>query len=49
MLKCKHCPIIVECNRNPIIVNARGPKGPVKTPVCPLCILLVQMNPKAKE
>jgi hypothetical protein len=49
MPRCKRCPIIVECNRDPIIVNAPGPKGPVKTRVCPLCILLTRMNPTAKE
>jgi hypothetical protein len=47
MPKCKHCPIIVECNKNPVTVNVLDAKGkPVKTRLCPLVILLTRMNPK---
>lgn len=49
MPKCKHCPIIDECNRNPIIVNAPGNKGKaVQRRLCPLVVILDRMNPKAK-
>jgi len=48
--RCKHCPIIDECNKNPILVDAVDRKGKrVKARLCPLVILLAQMNPRAKE
>lgn len=50
MPRCKHCPIVAECNQHPILVNAVDPKGKtVKARLCPLVILLAQLNPKRKE
>jgi hypothetical protein len=50
MPRCKHCPIIDECNKNPIVVNAPHSKGkPVQRRLCPLVIVLSRMNPTANE
>jgi hypothetical protein len=47
MVRCKHCPIIDECNKNPIAVNVPDSKGkPVQRRLCPLVILLARMNSK---
>jgi hypothetical protein len=50
MPRCKHCPIVDECNKDPIIVNSPDKSGkPVQRRLCPLTILLARMNPKAEE
>ena len=50
MPKCKRCPIIDECNKNPILVNTPDSKGKsIKKRLCPLIILLIRMNPKETE
>jgi len=50
MPRCKHCPIVDECNKDPIVVNAPDSKGkPVQRRLCPLVIVLSRMNPKAKD
>jgi len=39
-MKCKHCPIVKECNKHPIFTQVPGPdKKPVQTRLCPLLIL----------
>lgn len=52
-MHCKHCPIVIECNRYPIFTQVPGPdKKPVQKRLCPLLILLgkvLESVPHGKE
>lgn len=51
MPKCKNCPIVAECNKHPVLVDASVVKGPkpkkaTSARLCPLLVMLSTMTEK---